>query len=250
MGFAVSFDAPNPLEPATTALSVGLWGLAGVLSVATAITLVAAVARQTAAGDGERRALAGLGFDRAALLSSASKIHGVSSAVVGSIGAVVVAAGLSMVHLLGVARTIEPEPGFDLDLTEYVLAVGAAATFTYVALISVLVGWRAASRKAPARRLATGRGSRAGRPPGPHRCTPVGGHGRGLRPGPRSRRGRCDPRPASPLRGSSPAPPACSPSSSSVSASGRRTTSRRSTAGVTGTPASRSTKPRRSKIPS
>ena len=143
MGFVVALDAPNPVEPAMKALSVGLWGLAGVLAAATAITFAASMSRQVAASDADGRIMVGLGVDRAGLVASTSLL-GIGAAAAGTLVAVVVAAGLSTVHLIGVAEKVEPEPGFDLDPS--VVAIGAAVAFVYATAVTALTAWRASTR--------------------------------------------------------------------------------------------------------
>lgn len=140
---AFPFDGPSPLEPALDALAVGSWGLAGALALATAVTLAVALVRQLAAHDVELRLLASLGLGRRSLEFAAALVVAVPAGL-GLLLAPVVAVGLSTVHLVGLARRVEPEPGIAVDGA--VVLAGLLGGLVFVAAAAAVACRAAAAR--------------------------------------------------------------------------------------------------------
>ena len=228
LAFGFPVGAGNPVQPALDATGVGLWALAGVTAAVGLAALAVGLARQVASSADDLRVLGAIGIGRRQLALGAAA----PAMVVAAVGvplALIVAAAASTFHLVGLARVVEPEPGFDVD--PLVLAVGAAATLLIIVAIAARLSWQAAkraTRPAPVAVL----GGRAS----PLRSR-AGAHRRGRRsasPTPLVTAGRPGFRPGVRRSASSAVPPGCSPSSSSGSASAMRAPTPLSTDGVTG----------------
>lgn len=142
-GGAFAFGGPSPLEPTLDALAVGLWGLAAALALATVAVTVAAAVRQTAAAAPELRLLAAVGLGRREL-QVASALPVAVPLAIGVLLAPAVATLLSTVHLVGLARRVEPDPGIDVD--PVVLLAGTAAALLVLGAATAFLAWRGASR--------------------------------------------------------------------------------------------------------
>ena len=160
---AVVSELPGPLGPPLDALAVGLVVLAAVLGVTTVVTASIAIDRQIGRSADDLRVLSALGISRRAA-AIAVAMPTVAAILAGLAGAVALAAGLSRIHLLGLARTVEPAPGFDLD--PVVLAIGlsvGAATLLGVAFASAFATAARAGRALPQQARAVGGFERLGR---------------------------------------------------------------------------------------
>jgi putative ABC transport system permease protein len=120
---------------------VALWLLAAMLSVATALILSQALARQAFLGSVEHPALRSLGMTTRQLM-----LLGLArAAAIGAIGAAIavgISVVLSPVTPIGVARIAEPSSGFSADAT--ILSLGIASIFVLVLLLATWPAWRAA----------------------------------------------------------------------------------------------------------
>jgi FtsX-like permease family len=136
-----------------------LWILAALSALAALALVGQAVARQTALDSIEHRVLQSLGMTRRQLLAL-GLLRVLPVGVVAGVLAVALAAALSPLAPIGVARTAEPDPGVSLDLL--LLAVGGGATAAVV-ILAALVPARRAARPARATRAALRRSAAADR---------------------------------------------------------------------------------------
>ncbi|MDQ6947723.1 MAG: hypothetical protein M3256_16010, partial [Actinomycetota bacterium] len=120
--------------------SVALLAFAGLAAVAALVILGQAVARQVVLDAGDHQVLAALGMTRGQLVAVAM-VRALVVAVGGAVLALALAVVLSPRFPIGLARTVEVDPGISVD--KAVLAVGAAATVALVAALAGLVAWRA-----------------------------------------------------------------------------------------------------------
>jgi ABC-type lipoprotein release transport system permease subunit len=140
-GFPVPFS--NPVQPALDATGVGLWVLAGVTAAVGLVALAVGFARQLASAAEDLKGLAALGLGRRQVAVAAAT-PAIVVAIIGIPVAVLLAAALSTVHLVGMARVAEPDPGFDLD--PVVLVVGVAVSLVVIAGLAGRLSWQAAKR--------------------------------------------------------------------------------------------------------
>lgn len=138
---AYTFDTASPLEPPLDALSGGLWALAGALALATAVAGSLGAVRQLAARAADLRGLAALGVDRRGLMVGAAAL---ALPLVGGLAlAPLIATLLSTVHLIGLARRVEPSPGLHVDGD--VLVAGALIAVGLFGIVVALSAWWAAT---------------------------------------------------------------------------------------------------------
>lgn len=147
LAFIFATPAVNPLEPPIDAAAVGLWALAVVLGGVTAATTTVTIARQASAATEDLRTLSSLGLDRVRL-GLAAALRPVLATLGGVVAAGAVAVGLSTVHVIGVARLAEPDPGVDVDAT--VLAVGMAGSLLFLGAATAVIAARVAIRASAA----------------------------------------------------------------------------------------------------
>jgi ABC-type lipoprotein release transport system permease subunit len=118
--------------------AVGWWILTGLAALVGVLVLAQAMARQTAAEAEDVPTLNALGASRRQLFSlSMARTLGIG--VVGAVGGVALAAGLSVFAPVGEARLADPTPGFDFDAL--FLLAGAAVGLVVVVLLGL---WPAA----------------------------------------------------------------------------------------------------------
>ena len=137
-------------------LTVAIWLLAGL--GATALLLVAgqALHRHALVEATEHPALEALGMTRPQLWSVAMTRLGLIAAAAAAV-AVTVAAGLSPLFPLGLARLAEPDPGLAVDVAA--LTAGAALLALAVLAVGGLAAWRVARAGSSARQTAVQRRS-------------------------------------------------------------------------------------------
>jgi hypothetical protein len=140
-GAVLGFSGSS-LQPALDAGAVGLWALALVVGLVAVTFLALGFIRQVETSASELRLLAVLGMRRRHRASAAAALGCIVVAIALPL-AMGLAAAISTVHLVGLAATVEPEPGFDLD--PFVLAVGALGVVLVGGGIIAAAAWRAAS---------------------------------------------------------------------------------------------------------
>ena len=118
--------------------AVGWWILTGLAALVGILVLAQALARQAATEAEDGPTLSALGTSRRQLFAL-SMARTLAIAVVGAVGGVAVAAGLSVFAPVGEARLADPTPGFDFDA---LLLLGGAAIA--VGAVAVLGLWPAA----------------------------------------------------------------------------------------------------------
>ena len=125
------------------AIALGVFGV--VAALATLLIGVQLIGRQLRSWTREERVLRSLGANRSMILFDA--LAGViGSVVVGAIGAIVVAVGLSPFFPLGPVRPVYPDRGVSFDWT--VLGLGALALIVLLGLAAGILAWRAAPHRA------------------------------------------------------------------------------------------------------
>ena len=157
VGGMFPFAPASALSPALDALSVGLWALAAVLAVATAVTAAVMISRQTATASQDLRVMSALGASGAQVVAAAALRP--AGALLASLPlAAAVAVVLSAVHLVGVARLVEPDPGVTVDTPVLLLGLGGTTLLVVLALAvaSVRAALEARRPEAPAPMTRTG----------------------------------------------------------------------------------------------
>ncbi len=134
-----------------------LWILCGIIGLAALAIVGQALARQATTDADDHTILAALAMSRRQLFA----VGMIRAAVIG-LGASAVAVGVAILASpltpRGLARVVEPDPGFAADWL--VLGVGAAATLAIALIASAIPAWRAAGARAP---VVAERGSRVAR---------------------------------------------------------------------------------------
>ncbi len=125
--------------------ALALWVLAGLLALAALLVVAQLLARQANLESGDHPALRALGMSRGQLWALGMARAAVVS-LIGAAVAVAVAALLSPLTPVGLARTAEPHPGFALDAAA--LGLGALAVVALVSAAAAWPAWRAAGANA------------------------------------------------------------------------------------------------------
>ena len=134
-------DTTEKLQPSVHHQAQALWVAAAFGAVLGLLLVAPALLRLAAAAAADTRTLKTIGMTRAQLLT-VDLIRAVAIGIVAAVASVAVAFAISPLTPIGVARELEPSPGFAFDVAAIV--VGAAA----VAVALVLVG-AFTSRRAP-----------------------------------------------------------------------------------------------------
>ena len=119
---------------------VGWWILTGLAALVGLIVLAQALARQDAIDSEDYPVLRAVGANRRQLFTF-TMVRTVLISLVGVIGAVLVAAGLSVFTPVGEARLADPNPGFDFD--SLLLLGGAAVALVVVVALGIWPAVRA-----------------------------------------------------------------------------------------------------------
>jgi ABC-type lipoprotein release transport system permease subunit len=114
---------------------VGWWILTGLAALVGLIVLAQALARQDAIDSEDFPVLRAVGANRGQLFTF-TMVRTVLISLVGVIGAVLLAAGLSVFTPVGEARLADPNPGFDFD--SLLLLGGAAVALVVVVALGIL----------------------------------------------------------------------------------------------------------------
>lgn len=142
-GGAIVMTNPSPLGPSLDAVSLGLWGLAGALALATVAMTATAVVRQTAGASEQLRVLGVLGVPRRGLALAAALPIG-TFLLLGLLLAPVIAIAASPWQLIGLARRVEPDPGLAVD--GRLLAAATAGVVLVLGSVVAVVSARAGAR--------------------------------------------------------------------------------------------------------
>ncbi len=121
--------------------ALALWALAGLLGVAALLVIAQLLVRQANLESGDHPALRALGMSHGQLWALGMARAAVVS-LLGAAVAVVVAALLSPLTPVGLARIAEPRPGFALDAAA--LGLGALAIVALVTAAAAWPAWRVA----------------------------------------------------------------------------------------------------------
>ena len=141
--FLTSNDQDAGVKRSIDVYVVALQAFAGLAAAAALLIVTQTLARQLTIASVEHPALRSLGMTPGQL-SGVALLRTAISAVVGLIGGVALAYGLSTLFPIGTARIVEPTPGFSFD--PLVLLGGSAAIVLLIALFAVPATWRAGRR--------------------------------------------------------------------------------------------------------
>jgi hypothetical protein len=122
-----------------------LWALAAVMLLAAGAVLGQALSRQTRLSSREFPTLATLGMSRRQLFVLGLMRAAIVGAAAGLV-AVAVAAALSPLTPIGLARVAEPDPGFSFDWIA--IGIGAVAVLIVTVVLTAIPAWRAATKPA------------------------------------------------------------------------------------------------------
>jgi hypothetical protein len=132
--------------------AVALLAFAALAAVAALVILGQAVARQVALDAADHQALAALGMTRGQL-AAVAMARAMIVAAGGAAMGLVVAVAVSARFPIGLARTVEIDPGLSVNVA--VLLVGAVVTVALVAARAGLAAWRAGASTSGGARAAT-----------------------------------------------------------------------------------------------
>lgn len=122
--------------------AVALWGFAGIVALAGALTLGQILGRQIALAGADYPTLRAMGASRGTLLAVVGARVGLVGVAGGALAVGVAALGSPLMPI-GPARLAEPVPGFELNAA--VLAAGFGGALLLIAARSALPAWRAAT---------------------------------------------------------------------------------------------------------
>ena len=150
--FDVVFDEATIGDPVDEGLRTdanAVWLVAALVAATSAFVLGPTLARYRAGTAEVDRTLSALGWSRQDRVLR-SGAHGIAIGTVAGSVALGVMALVSHWTPIGDARTIEPSPGMEIDLS--VLLVGTAVTLLVVTLGLMALAWRALATRTPLRR--------------------------------------------------------------------------------------------------
>ena len=125
------------VRPSVGALTI----FAAVIALTGLLLIGQALARQTFLDANDNDALRALGTTRGQLFATAM-LRATVIAIVGALAAVLLAVVVSPLTPIGVARTAEPDPGFDIAWG--ILGLGFLVTVAIVLVLAALPAWRSA----------------------------------------------------------------------------------------------------------
>ena len=131
-------DLSEAIDRGIRPQAMGLVLFAALAALAGAVVLGQLLARQTFLDSADHGVLSALGMGRGARTALGVVRAGFVGAVA-AVVAVVVAVMASPITPIGLARTLEPDPGFSLDAAAIV--VGALATFGFIVIVGGVAAW-------------------------------------------------------------------------------------------------------------
>ncbi len=132
-------DLTTPVDRSLRTQAVALYLLALLTALVGALICGQLLARLTFLESSDHRVLSALGMGPGARFGL-GMLRAAAIAAAGALVALVVAAALSPAFPVGLARTAEPDPGFDADLT--VLAFGPLAVIAVMVALAMWPAWR------------------------------------------------------------------------------------------------------------
>ncbi len=150
-------DASEAIDRGIRPQAVALALFAALATLAGAVVLGQLVTRQTYMDSADHGVLSALGMGRGARCALGVVRAGFVGAVATMV-AVLVAVVASPITPIGLARTLEPEPGFSFDAPA--IGAGALATFGFIVLVGGIAAWIISRRPASGAAAARPRRSR------------------------------------------------------------------------------------------